>query len=290
MQIANLYQSLAQPLELGKDVLDAIIADDQPDILDEYIKRTGAGVNVEGARKQAGMKEGEGELPVVSNDGNRLYLGLNVHGKKRMDLARKNDPNATTSDETNELPLVWHAATMGAKDIVNYLASDRPFSAYKFYATTHSDPKAIWFRRLLGDKDAKKAENSLESRLPAWLGWNINSLGESPLVAAIIGNKVEVVKLIAKLEPGLVAQALQTKYGLCSPSPHLDLIIFFLSFFLFRIKFVGVNPLMLAVCKSSHVKIVEYLLSRKVAADERDLNRGCVVFYPSLSNLISQTF
>ena len=221
VQIANLHQSLAQPLELEKGILHVIISHDQPDILDEYIRRTGAGVNIEGARKQAGMKEGEGELPVITNDENKLYLGLNVNGKKRMDLARKNDPNATNNDEVKVLPLVWLAASSGAKDIVSYLASDRPFAAYKFYATTHSDPKAIWFRRLLGKKDAKKTENDLESRLPAWLGWCINSLGESPLAAAIIGNKVEILKLVAKLEPALVAQALQTK---CVLRPSFSLI------------------------------------------------------------------
>lgn len=216
VQIANLYQSLTQPLELeAEGTLVAIITHDQPDILDEYIRRTGSGVNIEGARKQAGMKQGEGELPVITNDENKLYLGLNVHGKKRMDLARKNDPNAMNNVEVTMFPLVWRAAILGAKDIVNYLATDRPFTAYKFYATTHSDPKAIWFRRLLGKKDVKKTENDLEARLPAWLGWCINSLGESPLAAAIIGNKVEIVKLIAKLEPGLVAQALQTKCVLC---------------------------------------------------------------------------
>jgi hypothetical protein len=286
VQIANLYQTLAQPLELEDEgTLAAIMMHDQPDILDEYIRRTGSGVNIEGARKQAGMKEGEGELPVITNDDNKLYLGLNVHGKKRMDLARKNDPNAMNNAEVKVLPLVWRAASLGAKDIVNYLATDRPFTAYKFYATTHSDPKAIWFRRLLGNKDAKKTENDLETRLPVWLGWCINSLGESPLAAAIIGNKIEIVKLMAKLEPGLVAQALQTKCVLFSPclSPRAQLFFFVR----FRIKFVGVNLLMLAVSVSS-VKVMEYLLERKVPVIERDSKRGYVVFFPLLLDLIQQ--
>ena len=280
VQIANLYQFLAQPLELEDEgTLAVIIIHDQPDILDEYIRRTGSGVNIEGARKQAGMKEGEGELPVITNDDNKLYLGLNVHGKKRMDLARKNDPNAMNNVEVKVLPLVWRAASSGAKDIVSYLATDRPFTAYKFYATTHSDPKAIWFRRLLGKKDAKKSENDLETRLPAWLGWCINSLGESPLAAAIIGDKIEIVKLIAKLEPGLVAQALQTKCVLFSCLFHLELNLFFARL---RIKFVGVNPLMLAVSTSS-ANVIEYLLERKVPVIERDSRRGYVVCPPSSS-------
>lgn len=47
-------------------------------------------MNIEGTIKQVGMKEREGELAVITNDENKPYLGLNVHGKKRMDLARKN--------------------------------------------------------------------------------------------------------------------------------------------------------------------------------------------------------
>jgi hypothetical protein len=90
------------------------------------------------------MKEGEGELPVLNNDQNMSYLGLNVHAEKRMDLASKNDPNATTSGESNDLPLVWHAAKLGAKDTVNYLTSDRPF------LPTSSMRQPIPIRRLSG--------------------------------------------------------------------------------------------------------------------------------------------
>ena len=50
-----------------------------------------------------------------------------------------------------------------------------------------------------------------------------------------------------------------------------------------RIKFVGVNPLILAVCRTSPVKVVEYLLSRKVPVIERDTRRGCVAPFPSSS-------
>ena len=106
----------------------------------------------------------------------------------------------------------------GVKDIASYLATSRPFTASKFYATTLPGPKAILFRRLLGKKDAKKAKNDLKPRLQAWLGWCINSLDESPLAAAIIGSRVEIVKLMARLERDLVAQVLQTRRALFLPS------------------------------------------------------------------------
>ncbi|KAF8959387.1 hypothetical protein BDZ97DRAFT_1705185 [Flammula alnicola] len=257
VHIANLYQSLPQPLELGSDLLPVIMEQDQPDILDEYIRRTGAGVDVDGARKVAGLKEGEGELPVATNDENKMYLGLNVHGKKRMDLAKKNDPNATYDDGDSAVhPLVWQAALGKAKSIITYLASDRPLAAYKFYASTHSDAKAIWFRRMLGVKGSGKTESDLEKQLSLWLGWIISPLGESPLTAAILGNDVDIVKLLAKLQPNLIAQALQTK-----------------------IKFVGVNPLTLAVRKQCDIKIIDYLLSRKVSATERTLNDGWNIYH-----------
>ncbi|KDR74215.1 hypothetical protein GALMADRAFT_123653 [Galerina marginata CBS 339.88] len=256
VHIANLYDSLPQAVELGTDVLSSIMQQDQPDILDEYIRRTGAGIDVAGARKDSGLKDGEAELQVASNDANRMYLGLNVHGKKRMDLASKNDPNAVHNDEKAQVPLVWQAARGAAKGILSYLASDRPLVAYKFFAASHSDAKAIWFRRMLGGKDASKASGELETRLPAWLGWTISPLGESPLIAAIIAKDLEIVKLLAKLEPSLIAQALQTK-----------------------IKFINVNVLLFAVRNQCDVKLIDYLLSRNVSPADRDSNKGWNIYH-----------
>lgn len=63
---------------------------------------------------------------------------------------------------------------------------------------------------------------------------------------------------------------------------YFDLNVLFLFFVCLRIKFVGVNPIMLGLSMSS-VKVMEYLLERKVSAIERDSSRGCVVFSPSPS-------
>ncbi|KAG7089892.1 hypothetical protein E1B28_011526 [Marasmius oreades] len=81
------------------------------------------------------------------NNRNKAYYGLNVHGKKWKDLARKNDPNANQEEPLVKPPLVWHAAVVGASRIVDYLKSDRPLEAYRYYAMCNSDQLAISLRR-----------------------------------------------------------------------------------------------------------------------------------------------
>jgi hypothetical protein len=60
-------------------------------MLDEYIRRTGLGVDVPNA--------GETDLEdfVAVNNKNKIYTGISVHGQKRLDLARQNDPESSQS-------------------------------------------------------------------------------------------------------------------------------------------------------------------------------------------------
>lgn len=200
VQIANLYESLPQPIELP-DLIDTILEQDQPQILDEYIRRTGKGINITDAQESTKI----GPVPVAVNDKNKIYLGLNVHGKKRTDLAKKSNPNATAGyGSTIEKPLVCRAIGEKASAIISYLASDGPLSAYRHYASVHSDSKAIWFRRLGTDDGGE-----LEKWLPKWLGWSCDGIGESPLAAAIITGRLKMVKLVAELKPQLFLQSLQ---------------------------------------------------------------------------------
>ncbi len=211
VQICKLYDTLPEPLDLrSNNTMQIILAHDQVDILDEYIRRSGDGIDIEGARKASESQDG-GEIPVATNDASKSYLGLNVHGKKRKDLASQNDPNAVSHEQSPVVPLLWRAATVGATKVIEYLASDKPFAAYKLYAATHSDQEAIWLKRFLSGQE-KSTEGALEKKLSAWLGWTVSSLGESPLTAAIAANNLEVIKLLARLQPTLFAQALHTKF------------------------------------------------------------------------------
>ena len=196
VHIANLYQTLPQVIEMEKDLLATILEEDQPDILDEYIRRTGSGIDMISNKKDSG----DTEVTAAVNDENKIYLGLNVHGKKRADLARANDPNADSASRY-EIPILWKAAKAKAKDVVEYLAGDRPFPAYSFYASTHSDERAIWLRRT----------TDLEKLLPTWLGWTVNNMGDSPFIAAIIGNDLDIIKLLFKKAPQLMATTVHQK-------------------------------------------------------------------------------
>lgn len=239
VHIANLYQCLPKPLPLP-DILDDILKQDQVEVLDEYIRRTGNGIDVSVAQKSSDT----GPVPVTTNDENRIYLGLNVHGKKRKDLAKKNDPNAANTDENVVHPLLWRAIRAKASAVVSYLSSDRPLAAYRQYASTNSESKAIWIKRL--------GINELEKWLPSWLGWTSNALGESPLSAAVLSGDIEMIKLVGKL----ITRSERGALNLTFPGS--------------RIKFLGFNLLLLAIRTSEDVEIMDYLLSRNVSPSHRD--------------------
>ncbi|KAG6823211.1 hypothetical protein H0H92_011049, partial [Tricholoma furcatifolium] len=116
INIIGLYTSSPIPIACG-NIVEHIVKKDQVEMLDYYIRQTGQGVEIALDHSEAPS--------ALTNDSNKIYLGLNVHGKKRSDLAKKNDPNAT-QDTVSVLPLVWIAAESGAKSVVEYLAGPRP--------------------------------------------------------------------------------------------------------------------------------------------------------------------
>jgi hypothetical protein len=198
IHIANLYKSSPLPIAIGPNLLDHIIAKDRPDMLDEYIRRTGGGIDVKN------IKENGPEI-VATNDTNKLYLGLHVHGKKRTDLAKKNDRNATQTRTGTEFPLLWKACLAGAKGIVEYLAGDRPLAAYRFYSSTKNEEFAHQLRRIA----------DLEELLPQWLGWVVSPLRESPLMASVLGSNLDVVKTLFAKNPKLMGSSI---HNWCVPS------------------------------------------------------------------------
>ncbi len=63
-------------------------------MLDMCIRRSGHGISFVSVHSD----EQEGFHHIV-NDESRVYLGLNVHGKKRKDLARESYPDADSSED-----------------------------------------------------------------------------------------------------------------------------------------------------------------------------------------------
>jgi hypothetical protein len=176
-------------------VVEVIAQNDRVEMLDEYIRRTGSGIKIQASSQD------EGEIVPAVNDKNKVYLGLNVHGKKRTDLAKRNDPDAAHTQDVVEFPLVWRAVFAGATKILDYLQTDRPLTAYKFYASSNSSETAMILRRT----------TDLAKVLPEWLGWSITSLGESPLTVAIASKKLDIVKYLFEKSPRLMASSLHER-------------------------------------------------------------------------------
>ncbi|KAF7333042.1 Ankyrin repeat protein [Mycena venus] len=240
VNVLNLYKHSPKHVDLPNYVLEAIVQKDRVEMLDEYIRRTGSGIRI-----QTIAQDGDEIIPVV-NDKNKVYLGLNVHGKKRTDLAKRNDPDASQQEEAVEFPLVWRAVSVSAKSILDYLQTDRPLAAYKFYASSNSSETALILRR--------KAD--LAKVLPEWLGWSITSVGESPLTVAIVTRKLDTVKYLFEKSPRLMASCLHE-----------------------RIKFLGVNSLMIAVQLGCDTDLVDFLLAKSVSPAQADQTRGWNIFH-----------
>ncbi|KAL0574269.1 hypothetical protein V5O48_007677 [Marasmius crinis-equi] len=247
--IINLYKLSDPPVALSSreldDLLATIISTDQPEMLHEFIRKTGKGVTV--SRKTEGEEEKHEEEEVRAvNDKNKVYYGLNVHGKKRKDLAAKNDPNATEDGASVHPPLLWRATVLESSKIVDYLKTERPLEAYRYYAMCNSDELAISLRRT----------SNLDKVLPQWLGWTINSIGESPLSAAILSRKLKMVKQMFGHDPKLMSSALKED-----------------------IKFIGFNLLMVAIHCGCTTKMVDFLLSNGLNPAQTDSSRGWNIYH-----------
>ncbi|GBE83207.1 hypothetical protein SCP_0502540 [Sparassis crispa] len=238
-QIVDMHNGFPVPVPLTSSVLGDIIVSDRPDMLDELLRRTGLGVNIEVSVSEDGQAE------TVQKKVSKVYLGLNVHGKKRKDLATKGDPNAPPATETPTIPILWMAARAGALNIIKYLAGDRPVSAYRYYASTHSDERAQHLRQV----------RDLAGVLPRWLGWTMNAMNESVLTAAVIGDRLKVIETLVSLQPEQMRSALPA-----------------------RIRYVDFNLILVAANWGCSPEVFDYLLEQGVPVDVVD-HRGWNVLH-----------
>lgn len=183
MQILNISKSL--PIDVSKgSLLGHLLTYDRPAMLDEYIRRTGEGIQIPAASQSP-------DEDTSYSPSRKEYLGLNIHGKKRKDLAMRGDPNAREGSCNDHIPILWIAVKAGLTATVRYLASDQPLAAYRFYASSHGDQHAKRIRQIPDLADA----------LPALLGWTANDANETVMTAAIVGNHIEMVEMLLTLRP-----------------------------------------------------------------------------------------
>lgn len=202
IQIAEFCAQLPKPIALtGLASEDTFLREDRPKILDEYIRRTGQGIDV--PEKKIEETEDAPQRPK-----GKEYWGLNVRGKKRRDLAARGDPNAGYGGSNqSKTPLVWRAAQHGALSVLEYLKTDRPLAAYQYYFSANP-------------KGAKKADlPALESSISELLGWCSNPSNETALSAALHSRQLSSFKKLLELNPALLEPYLHKKYASIHGSP-----------------------------------------------------------------------
>ncbi|KAG8935884.1 hypothetical protein FRC02_005883 [Tulasnella sp. 418] len=248
--IYELMSSLKEPITLGDGDLDTILHYDSAKILDAFIRRTGMGLLFEKAQRSEELDEqkaAEDNDEDAEEENRKIYLGLNVHGKKRKDLVQKVDPDAYNMEEVVTLPLLWRACKVGATECIQYLASSAPIDAYKHYASTANTKLA----KRLG------AIDDLGSQLPSLLGFAINSLAESPLLAALGFNRdcLRTIKTLMKVAPKLTSSAMNSV-----------------------VKVQRYTPLLCAVAFGTTVETIDWLLANGASPLARD-SRGWNVLH-----------
>jgi hypothetical protein len=173
--------------------LNNILHSDSPALLDLSIRKFGTGLAV--------SEEEEDDDPPGTEAIKKMpktYLGLDVHGVKRKDLAKRSDPDAP--QQADHIPLLWSAANKGATKIIDWLATPAPLEAYKAFMSSASEEDGI--------AKALKKSNDLETQLPELLGFLPNGIGETAVFAALFPRleeerKLAVVKQLYKLSPHL---------------------------------------------------------------------------------------
>lgn len=129
-KLYDLYSEYFEPDKFpgGRVSAQTMLQYDASEILDEFIKRTGWGLDLPAPpEEEVKKKQAEQE--------SKLHLGIKVNGKKRKDLATMGQPTGVelTRDTT---PPLWQAVSCDARKIVAYFGTGRPLEAYQSFAET----------------------------------------------------------------------------------------------------------------------------------------------------------
>ena len=189
----ELYKFAGVALWPDAAVHELIMKLDRPDMLHELTRRTGVGIPYPSNT----AKNSHANPEKVAE---RVYLGLKVGGKRRAETMQQ--IQSGHKGLTYNYDLLRNAIALGATKVVEYLAGPRVLAAYTDYAATQSDDIAQYLKSL----------DNLETALPGLLGWQIDELNESPLLCAVIHNKLDILKQLIALKPNLM-EALQKRCG-----------------------------------------------------------------------------
>ncbi|KAF8260330.1 hypothetical protein EI94DRAFT_1780506 [Lactarius quietus] len=224
----DLCEFVAMEITPDSAAFNLAVTLDRPEILDEFIRRSGIGIPIPFDAEVS-------EKPV--------YLGLKVGGTRRVGIRDHNLAKRKTLMYKYEL--LRSAIQSGATNVIDYLTGPRPIAACRHYAETHDDEIARYLNSI----------DDLDAAFPELLGWTSDGLNESPLLCAVIANRLDVLKQMFALKPSLMEESL-----------HL------------RVKLVGFNALLTAAYYCSGTEIVDFLLEKGCDPSERDA-RGWDIYH-----------
>ncbi|KAI0255298.1 hypothetical protein BJV78DRAFT_1151713 [Lactifluus subvellereus] len=226
----DLYESAGVALGPNAGLYQLVMTLDRPDMLDELIRRSGVGIPIPSNVSKSPDANAKKDVE------ERVYLGLKVGGKRPTDIVQQK--------QTRHKPITYNydllrgAIASGATKVVEYLAGPRPLAAHAHHAVTHSDDMAQYLKSI----------DNLEAALPDLLGWQVDELNESPLLCAVINDRLDILKQLFALKPNLMEEALHQ-----------------------RTKFIGFNALLAAAYYCSSTEMVDFLLEKGCDPGERDV-------------------
>ncbi|KAG8933989.1 hypothetical protein FRC01_005886 [Tulasnella sp. 417] len=205
-QIADMMEALEEPMSIPLQILHTVLATDSPEMLDAFIRRTGYGLCLPRPKVQVSVEDAvQAQRHSSNDDGPKIYLGLDVDGRKRSGFAGHVDlSDHYSAIANNRLPIAWHAASKQATAILEYLSSQKAIDAYRYYAESKKTRLAKHLAEVL--------ENTED--FPQMVGFYISQLGESP-VLAVAWNPTEpdrifaTLKKLMELQPRLTADGVR---------------------------------------------------------------------------------
>ena len=193
LRTLDLYDFAGMEISPNSGAYNLAVTLDRPEMVDELIRRSGVGIPVP---SDSAKSFGAGSK--VSEE--RVYLGLKVGGKRRTDFVKH---KTKLKAPTHNYDLLRSAICSGSTKVIDYLAGPRPTAAFMHFAETHNGDIA----------QGLKSVDNLGDVLPDLLGWKSDELNESPLLSAVVYNRLDVLKQMFALKPSSMEEALHLRCG-----------------------------------------------------------------------------
>lgn len=163
--------------------LQFAIAHGRVQLIEEIIKRTGAGMPLDHLLKKSG---------IVVAEKPKYYQGLSVHGRKRADWANAGrDTQCELSQEQH--PPLLHAARLASLESVDWFLSDAAGRCYTQFVDDHHDDTRI--------QNLAKAKGGLQASITNWLGLRSHLLIHCVILGKPTETALRLLRHVCKSSP-----------------------------------------------------------------------------------------